>query len=738
MKLDDRTYELAAVHEKYVNVKKQAKSVNKPAKTVYDNADSVSDDELIEAALNAKNGDMFAGLMDGNWKGRYPSSSEADLALCNLLAFYTSNDAARMNRLFRRSGLYREKWDEHRGEAGTYGEITIAKAIADCRETYTPSKKRDKKPVDEPPDIDTGLDALVQEADHGLPRIIVTNRDLGELSDEVLKSLEAFNNSPVIFIRGSALVRLDKINDKDKKERPIIKVYSEAALRGRMARVAQYQKVTKDTKKNGVEYSSTYPPIDIVKDLMSLPEESWRFPYLTGITQIPILRKDGSIFSTPGYDEESTLYYLPECKLDISLDVKTKEAVCLLEEIYCNFPFDCAASKANCLGLLLTLVLRELIDGPVPIAIIDKPQQGTGASLLANVNSLISTGNNAYMEAWPAGRDRENELRKRVTSLLIEGRSQVVIDNIESLFESAVLGLVSTCTSWEDRALGENRLITLPHRTVWVVTGNNVKPAGDLPRRCYSIRLDAKIPRPWTRSGFKHQNLLGWVKENRSKILSVVFKLAQNWIYAGRPIPEDLPVLGNFEEWTQTIGGILHYAGITGFLENLEEMYEKSEQDEGWEGFLSAWYELFGNREFTVKEILYKLQNNEDFARALPENFDINNKNFTRQFGQAIKKKEGMVFPSKLKIERDGVTHHAIIWKVTCMNIGELGSKGSCLPTTPRGRENIQENIQENIYTYREPAQNSPNSHNSPDNNDADNDFPWEQVKKKYGYAEHL
>jgi primase-polymerase (primpol)-like protein len=71
----------------------------------------------------------FKNLWNGNLAG-YASQSEADLALCNFLAFWTRGDAARIDRLFRRSGLYRAKWEErHRADGRTYGEMTIARAI---------------------------------------------------------------------------------------------------------------------------------------------------------------------------------------------------------------------------------------------------------------------------------------------------------------------------------------------------------------------------------------------------------------------------------------------------------------------------------------------------------------------------------------------------------------------------------------------------------------------------------
>ena len=53
------------------------------------------------------------------------------MALCSHLAFWCAGDAARMDRIFRRSGLMRDKWDSRRGGT-TYGAQTIERAIAGC------------------------------------------------------------------------------------------------------------------------------------------------------------------------------------------------------------------------------------------------------------------------------------------------------------------------------------------------------------------------------------------------------------------------------------------------------------------------------------------------------------------------------------------------------------------------------------------------------------------------------
>jgi putative DNA primase/helicase len=89
----------------------------------------LDDDALLERAMAAKNGEKCARLWSGDL-GEYRSQSEADLALCSLLAFWTQ-DAGQIDRIFRRSGLYRPKW-----ERADYRQWTITKALAEGRQHW--------------------------------------------------------------------------------------------------------------------------------------------------------------------------------------------------------------------------------------------------------------------------------------------------------------------------------------------------------------------------------------------------------------------------------------------------------------------------------------------------------------------------------------------------------------------------------------------------------------------------
>lgn len=82
-----------------------------------------------------KNGDKFRKLYDDGDISGYSSHSEADAALCAMIAFRTGPDPAAIDEIFRSSALYREKW-----ERDDYREATITAGIDACHGTFHKSK----------------------------------------------------------------------------------------------------------------------------------------------------------------------------------------------------------------------------------------------------------------------------------------------------------------------------------------------------------------------------------------------------------------------------------------------------------------------------------------------------------------------------------------------------------------------------------------------------------------------
>lgn len=100
----------------------------------------LSDNEIIEKALQSKQGAKFKVFMEGGWEAFYDSQSEADIAFANMLAFWTGRDFEKMDSIFRESNLIRDKFDERRPPDSTYGANLLNKAIHECENTYNPSQ----------------------------------------------------------------------------------------------------------------------------------------------------------------------------------------------------------------------------------------------------------------------------------------------------------------------------------------------------------------------------------------------------------------------------------------------------------------------------------------------------------------------------------------------------------------------------------------------------------------------
>ena len=124
------------IHETYIAKKKPPRKSRKRKPQF---SGSLTDEQVLEKARTAKNADDFIMLWDGQWQEDFGSQSEADLALCCALAFWTDKDGVQIDRLFRQSKLFRMKWDTvHHADGATYGAETIRQAIERTENTYSP------------------------------------------------------------------------------------------------------------------------------------------------------------------------------------------------------------------------------------------------------------------------------------------------------------------------------------------------------------------------------------------------------------------------------------------------------------------------------------------------------------------------------------------------------------------------------------------------------------------------
>ncbi len=147
--IEDCTERIKTLHEKYIG------SGREPTTGIIATGQiSLDDNAVMEAARKSKQGATFTDLYEGRWEKYQNNHSQADMAFANMLAFWCRCNIDQMDRIFRASGLMRDKWDRPTS-GSTYGKLTLQKAVRQCKNVYEPkpqysvsfgrSEKKEKK-----------------------------------------------------------------------------------------------------------------------------------------------------------------------------------------------------------------------------------------------------------------------------------------------------------------------------------------------------------------------------------------------------------------------------------------------------------------------------------------------------------------------------------------------------------------------------------------------------------------
>jgi hypothetical protein len=330
---------------------------------------------------------------------------------------------------------------------------------------------------------------------------------------------------------------------------------------------------------------------------------------LHGVTHTPMLRPDGSVLDQPGYDPSTGFLFLPDRDLDVihvpnflrDVDIdKARELLLTLTE---EFPFVTDDDRANFYGLLFTPLLRTLVPPPYRMGIFTAPNPGSGKGFLARMIKDIHGG--TMRGELP--RDQE-ELRKAITATLVDTTAPVAIfDNLTGVVRSSVLEALLTNPEHSDRYLGASRMVTVPNDRLWLATGNNASIGGDLARRVLFVEIDPGMPDPHTRTGFKIHPPT-WVPAHRGPLLAAMLTIIRGWVL--QEIPPEITRSDDYMLWSGTLRSMLHWAGFPGTFGGSEAgkvaIAADPDTDE-WAEFLASIHMTFGDRVFTVKELVEAL-----------------------------------------------------------------------------------------------------------------------------------
>lgn len=494
-----------------------------------------------------------------------------------------------------------------------------------------------------------------QGSGEAIPTLRADEGDLARSVERVWSLLMASNRTPWVFRFAGQPTWVVP----DDEGRPVATAITEERLRHMLARLAHWKKL------NGKgELVAAPPPIAVVKSVLATPDPA--LPVLVGIVNTPVFGRGGTLLTTPGYHPDARLLYAPTPGFVVpTIPAKPSAAEVaaarslLCEDLLGDFPFVGPAEMAHVIALLLLGFLRGMIDGPTPLHLIEKPSPGSGATLMVDAVATILTGSGASV--MTEGRD-DDEWRKRVTAKLRQIPAIVLIDNLRAKLDSSAVAAALTAPFWEDRILGASEMARLPIRCLWIATGNNPEFSNEMARRLLRIRLDPHEERPWQRTGFRHPDLMTWVRANRSRLVAACLTLCQAWIAAGKP--RGARTIGSFENWAHVVGGVLEVADIPGFLGNLDEMMEASDSEgAGWSAFIAAWWDRFGTAEVGAADLFDVAL----FCDPGPPITGHTDRAQKTSFGIAIKKMRDRVFQVgdlTLRLVQAGTFRRAVKWQL--------------------------------------------------------------------------
>jgi primase-polymerase (primpol)-like protein len=627
----------------------------------------LTDDEIITLVRRAKNSSKFKRLFDrGNTSEYGNDDSAADEALICILAFYT-RDAAQLDRLFQRSALMREKWNRQ-----DYRDRTIDKAISCTSEVYNPP------PAQREVDEDWLEEEKARLTEEDVPRhrpVVVVNFEESEAASHTMDVLASDSN---VFQRAKLLVTINKqkkppkIKGIKQPRAPWIEPIPKELLRERLTRLALFADVK--IQKGVPCLQRTRPPGWLVGAI----DRRTLWPKardLHSLTEVPVLKPDGTVLVKPGYDQDTGLYLA--CKTSdlpkMSANPTHKDAVKArdrLLNLVCDFPFKAEEHTAAWLASLLTPLARFAFEGPAPLFLIDANSPGVGKTLLATVVARIVTGHDFPVTHYT--RDA-NELRKRLTSVAVHGQKMLLFDNVDGAFGDAVIDAWLTGTVWEDRFMGFNKIVSAPIDCVCYATAHNAQLAGTIFRRICHVRLETKLEKPDKREGFVHDDLHGHVNANRMAYLSDALTILSAFCKAGRPA-ERLPAWGSFFGWSDLVRQAVVWVGMADPGATREVLREKADPAAAaMRIVLDNWSVLDPKgRGLTAKEVEHKMYGSIGFDRDAPgflqvveaiEQLCESDKVTSRQLGNKLRVYEGRIYGNRF-ITDIGSRKNANIWAV--------------------------------------------------------------------------
>ena len=296
------------------------------------------------------------------------------------------------------------------------------------------------------------------------------------------------------------------------------------------------------------------------------------------------------------------------------LDIDVVEATCtpvesaqwIMEEILGDFEFETPQDKVKAfLANFAHAVKNDLPGEQLPMIAYTGYQPGLGKTTLATAaGSVALSQDRMYCEALKVN---EEEFRKTITTQLLSGVENYIIDNVKTMFSSALAESLVTGTKWGERILGGHKKCNIDRNCLFMLTVNNAVMSEDMHRRYIGITMIKSydyLTRP-----YRHPNINAFLKDSMPIFRGHVQNIVKSWIAAG--CNRDKNQKGtSFTRFVENLGGIAQYVGLDcGKLIDEEKAREDCGSDyEEQHTLLALWmWQTFGTEKKSKEDILKEL-----------------------------------------------------------------------------------------------------------------------------------
>jgi len=334
-----------------------------------------------------------------------------------------------------------------------------------------------------------------------------------------------------------------------------------------------------------------------------LEHGTWSFPVLTGITNCPVLRPDGTILAMPGYDTATGLLFMPADGAAAFPAIgnapdraEALEALGEMKTLVATMPYLSGIDRSVALSAILSAIARRAVP-LTPMHCFTATGPGQGKSMHSDIVAEIAEGRRAA--AIPPG-SATHELEKQLVSALIKGDAIISLDNlVEPLGKSAVINACLTQERLDLRVLGKSLNVEVPGNRVLLANGNNLTLESDVTRRALLCQLDARVERPELR-GFDNSPI-NLIRADRGRFVSACLTVLRSFHVAGRP--QQATPLGGFEPWSRLVRDALIWLGEADPVSSMEAVRALDQELSNLGRVVSAWHARFGEEPVLARQI---------------------------------------------------------------------------------------------------------------------------------------